>query len=107
MSTKKSTVEAELIEGLKDVLDHKRGGRRLVGRRRELPPPAPDWSARQIKRFRQGTVHMSQTEFAALLNVKVPTVRAWEQGINTPSGAAARLLQALHQDPALVAKLSA
>ena len=27
---------------------------------------------------------MSQTEFAALLNIKAPTVRAWEQGHNVP-----------------------
>jgi DNA-binding transcriptional regulator YiaG len=107
MATKKSRVGQELIAGLQEVLDHKRGGRQLVGRRRELPPPAPEWSARKIKRFREGTASMSQTEFAALLNVKVPTVRAWEQGINVPSGAAARLLQALDEDPTLVGKLSA
>jgi DNA-binding transcriptional regulator YiaG len=107
MAAKKSSIEQELVAGLKEVLDHKRGGRRLVSHRRALPAPAPEWSARKIKRFREGTVHMSQTEFAALLNVKVPTVRAWEQGINVPSGAAARLLQALDQDPTLVEKLSA
>jgi putative transcriptional regulator len=107
MATKKSSVERELIAGLEEVLDHKRGRRRLAGHRRELPRPAPTWSAQKIKRFRKGKVCMSQTEFAALLNVKVPTVRAWEQGINVPSGAAARLLQALDQDPTLVEKLSA
>jgi DNA-binding transcriptional regulator YiaG len=100
-------VEQELIEGLKEVLDHKRGKKRLAGRRRELSPPAPEWSARKIKRFREDTMQMSQTEFAALLNVKAPTVRAWEQGLNVPSGAAARLLQALEADPALSEKLIA
>lgn len=104
---KKPVVEHELIAGLKEVLDHKRGKRRLSGRRKELPAPAPAWSAREIKRFREETIHMSQTEFAALLNVKAPTVRAWEQGLNIPSGAAARLLQALERDPTLVEKLIA
>jgi len=107
MAAKKSRVERELIAGLEEILGHKRGWRRLVGHRRKLPAPAPQWNARKIKRFREHAVRMSQIEFAALLNVKVPTVRAWEQGINVPSDAAARLLQALNQDPALVQKLSA
>jgi len=33
-------------------------------------------------------MQVSQTEFAALLNVKVSTVRAWEEGLNVPSDAA-------------------
>jgi DNA-binding transcriptional regulator YiaG len=100
-------IEQELIAGLKEVLDHKRGKKLLRGRRRDLPAPAPTWSSREIKRFREDKMHMSQTEFAALLNVKAPTVRAWEQGLNIPSGAAARLLQALERDPDLVEKLIA
>ena len=100
-------IEQELIEGLKEVLDHKRGKKRLLGKKRELPAPAPEWGAREIKRFREETMVMSQTEFAALLNVKAPTVRAWEQGLNVPSGAAARLLQALETDPGLAEKLIA
>ncbi len=104
---KKTGVEQELIAGLQEVLDHKRGTKKLSGRRRELPAPAPGWSARQIKRFREETMRMSQTEFAALLNVKPPTVRAWEQGLNIPSGATARLLQAFEADPTLVEKLTA
>ena len=104
---KKSVVENELIAGLKEVLDHKRGRKRLPGRRLELSAPAPEWTAREIKKFREDTMQMSQTEFAALLNVKPPTVRAWEQGLNVPSGAAARLLQALKKDPMLLEKLIA
>jgi DNA-binding transcriptional regulator YiaG len=104
---RKTGIEGELIDGLKEVLAHKRGEKRLAGRRRELPSPAPIWSPKDIKRFREGKMHMSQTEFAALLNVKAPTVRSWEQGLNVPSGAAARLLQALETDPTLVEKLIA
>ena len=103
----KKTVESELIEGLQEVFDHKRGKKKLSGRIRELPAPAPGWSAREIKRFREQSLEMSQTEFAALLNVKTPTVRAWEQGHNTLSGAAARLLEAFEKDPSLVKKLIA
>jgi DNA-binding transcriptional regulator YiaG len=106
MSNRK-TIERELIEGLTEVLSHKRGKKSLRGRTRELPGPAPEWSAKDIKRFRERTLKMSQTEFAALLNVKPPTVRAWEQGHNIPSGAAARLIEALKKDPTLVEKLIA
>jgi DNA-binding transcriptional regulator YiaG len=104
---KKPTVEQELIEGLQEVLAHKRGAKKLTGVHRKLSPPAPVWSAREIKQFREKMMAMSQTQFAALLNVKPPTVRAWEQGLNVPSGAAARLLQALAADPTLVEKLVA
>jgi DNA-binding transcriptional regulator YiaG len=105
--TKKTAVENELMAGLHEVLNHKRGKKTLRGSRRELTPPAPEWSARQIKMFREKTLSMSQTEFAALLNVKPPTIRAWEQGFNVPSGAAARLLQALELDPKLLQLLTA
>ncbi|MBY0315891.1 MAG: helix-turn-helix domain-containing protein [Bdellovibrionales bacterium] len=106
MSSKK-TVKQDLIEGLNEVLAHKHGKKILTGRRRELPKPAPEWSAKAIKNFREKILQMSQTEFAALLNVKTPTVRAWEQGHNIPSGAAARLIEALKKDPTLVEKLIA
>ncbi len=103
----KKTVEQELIEGLHEVLSHKRGKKKLKGTVRELPAPAPNWTAKEVKRFREQTLEMSQTEFAALLNVKTPTVRAWEQGHNVPSGAAARLLEAFEKDPTLIQKLIA
>jgi DNA-binding transcriptional regulator YiaG len=103
----KKKVEQELIEGLHEVLEHKRGKKKMRGRVRELPAPAPNWDAKEIKQFREQTLEMSQTEFAALLNVKTPTIRAWEQGHNVPSGAAARLLEAFEKDPSLIQKLIA
>ncbi len=107
MATKKSSVEQELIDGLNEVLGHKRRKKKLTGRIREIPDPAPELTAKEIKKFREKTLAMSQTEFAALLNIKVPTVRAWEQGHNVPSGAAARLIEALKKDPTLIEKLIA
>ncbi len=106
MAAKKS-IEQELVDGLHEVLNHKRNKKKLSGRVREIPEPAPEWSAKEIKNFRENTLGMSQTEFAALLNIKPPTVRAWEQGHNVPSGAAARLIEALKIDPTLIEKLIA
>lgn len=95
---RKNRIETELIEGLSEILDHKKGKRKLNGRTRELPEPAPAYSVREIKRLRTDLYQMSQMEFAVLLNIKVATVRAWEQGHNIPSGAAARLLQIFEKD---------
>lgn len=41
----------------------------------------------------------SQTVFAGLLGVSAATVRAWEQGVNTPSGMATRFLTEIRTDP--------
>lgn len=103
----KKTVEEELVDGLQEILAHKRGKKKLRGHIRELPGPAPEWTAKEIRHFREKKLGMSQTEFAALLNIKPPTVRAWEQGHNVPSGAAARLIEALKKDPSLIEKLIA
>jgi DNA-binding transcriptional regulator YiaG len=42
----------------------------------------------------------SQEWFAAAINVPVATVRNWEQGRNSPSGAALTLLRMIERDPA-------
>ena len=41
----------------------------------------------------------SQPVFASLLGVSPATVRAWEQGVNTPSGIARRFLAEVRADP--------
>jgi putative transcriptional regulator len=41
----------------------------------------------------------SQPVFASLLGVSPATVRAWEQGVNTPSGMAQRFLAEIRANP--------
>ena len=41
----------------------------------------------------------SQRVFAGLLGVSVATVRAWEQGVNAPSGMATRFLTEIRTNP--------
>jgi putative transcriptional regulator len=103
----KTKVEKNLISGLEEVLAHERGQTRLKGRVRELAPPAPRWRAHEIRNVRLKVCHMSQPDFAALLNVSTPTVRAWEQNQKHPSGAAARLLEIVEKDPGILEKLKA
>ena len=54
-------------------------------------PKAPAFSATEVKGIRSQT-RMSQSVFAALLNVTSNTVAQWEQGKKKPSGPSARLL---------------
>src|SRR5262249_7962403 len=42
----------------------------------------------------------SQAVFANFLGVSVQTVRAWEQGVNTPSSLASRFLDEIRHNPA-------
>lgn len=103
---KKQRMADGLLKGLKQAVQMEKG--ELSGRERvrTLSHPAPKWSKTEIKRLRIEVFHMSQPVFASLLNVKVATVRAWEQGQRVPDGAAARLLEILSEYSSIVEKLA-
>ncbi|GHB14705.1 helix-turn-helix domain-containing protein [Salinicola rhizosphaerae] len=42
---------------------------------------------------------LSQERFASLIDVRVATLRNWEQGRREPTGPARALLRAIHTDP--------
>ena len=46
----------------------------------------------------------SQTEFAAMMGVTVPTVQSWEDGKRLPDGPALALLRVAAKNPKIVAK---
>lgn len=50
---------------------------------------------------------LSQLAFAATIGVSVNTYRKWEQGIRTPSGSGAVLLNLIEKDPSMIKKLQA
>lgn len=102
----KTRVEHALIRGLKEALAYERGKKKLKAVHRELPSPAPSWSQDEIRKIRREVLNVSQPDFAVFLNVKTPTVRAWEQGKKRPSGAASRLLQVVAAEPDLFSRLS-
>jgi len=83
----------ELILGLKEAVEHARGAKKLRGSSLEIPQPARPWRKEQIARLRKRRFGVSQPVFASLLSVTASTVRAWEQGQKSPSGAARRLLE--------------
>lgn len=84
------TLFNELIESLEQAGEIMRG-ERPPSRTFELAGP-------EVKRIRQ-SVGLSQDRFAALIHVKASTLRNWEQGRRSPSGAAAALLTAIQNDP--------
>lgn len=55
----------------------------------------------QIRAVRIRT-NLSQTVFAQILSVSSSTVRQWEQGSRTPSGAAQVLLELMQRQPNLL-----
>ena len=104
---KKVRMADGLLQGLKEAIAFEKGELELKTSSREIPPPAPEWSANKVKKLRSLTYHMSQPQFALLLNVTTSTVRAWEQGQKTPSGSASRLLEIFMKDQGVVKKLMA
>ncbi|HEX6008123.1 MAG TPA: helix-turn-helix domain-containing protein [Burkholderiales bacterium] len=97
-------VERGIIEGLNDAIAFERGdgnvGRVLTARRAEAAP-APTFTKGRVIDLRH-RLGISQPVFAQALNVSNDTVRGWEQGRNPPSGAAARLLELVEENPDLV-----
>lgn len=102
---KHTKLGSEIIDGIKDYLEYRDGKKILKSTKRELPGPAPDFTSRDIKRLRKDIFRLSQPLFARILNVEIPTIRAWEQGTRQPSGAALRLLEILAKDPDVLQKL--
>ena len=60
--------------------------------------PKPALGAAEVAAIRT-TLGASQPVFAGLLGVSPATVRAWEQGVNAPSGIALRFLAEVRADP--------
>jgi putative transcriptional regulator len=96
----------DLVASVESVADHLTGRKKTALRviRVKTPKPAPALTAAQVKAVR-GKLKVSQTTFAALLNVPPVTAISWEKGRRSPSGAALRLLQiALKHPEVLVEK---
>ena len=54
--------------------------------------------ALKVKDIRNKT-GLSQAKFSKLIDVKLPTLRNWEQGRREPTGPAKALLKAISNDP--------
>ena len=103
---KKTKLGQELIASLTEAVDYERGKKKLRTSTLEIPEPAKHWRKEQIARLRKELFGVSQPVFASLLSVTASTVRAWEQGLKTPSGAASRLLEIAKIEPNVFQRLA-
>lgn len=83
-----------LKEGLEGIIQHQKGKKKLRKRVVEVPEPATQYTADDVKRIRK-SLHYSQEYFALLLNISKKTVQAWESGRRNPNHAALRLLEVI------------
>jgi len=80
----------DLEQQVKAIRAHKGTGKKL----RTHQFKTPDSPEKIRKRL-----GLSQTAFAALLNISVKTLRNWEQGQRNPQGPALALLRIIDQHP--------
>ena len=100
-----SEIGQRLIAGMEELLAVlQQGGMEAVEKR---------FKVRKVKRIRfvkpalgkaevaaiRAQLGASQPVFADLLGVSAGTVRAWEQGVNVPSGIALRFLTEIRENP--------
>jgi putative transcriptional regulator len=95
----KATFFERLRKGIQEGIAYSRGELNL--KTTELPMPPPRTGAAQIVHLRK-RLGMSQTMFAATLNVSPRTVQSWEQGLRQPADAALRMLQVIGKRPHVV-----
>jgi putative transcriptional regulator len=94
----KSNAFNTLMRGLQEARDHAQG-KHVPGLR--VHHIGVNRNSIATLRIREG---MTQAQFAQLLGTSLGTVRKWESGERSPSGAAARLIQLLEAKPKLVTK---
>ena len=82
---KKRELNAELIQCVNDI---------KAGRGRKFTIDVP----KDIKALRSN-LNLSQSAFAAFLNINVRTLQGWEQGLKKPKGPAISLLRIACRHP--------
>jgi len=91
-----------LKKGMEASIAHSRGELSLKTTALPLPPP-PAGRVRVIALRKK--LKMSQSVFAAALNVSTKLVQSWEQGKRMPSRGELRLIEILNRQPELVSSL--
>jgi putative transcriptional regulator len=94
--TMKDTDFAKIMDGLGQALDHAKG------------VPSPNTRETKVAASRSFVAEtrrkagLTQAEFAKATGASLGTVRKWERGERTPSGAAGMLVRIMARDPKLV-----
>jgi putative transcriptional regulator len=100
----KMSVFEQMRAGLEDSIAWSKG--QISLKTTTLPAPPPKAGAAHILALRR-RLNMSQTVFAATINVSPKTIQSWEQGTRVPSDAALRLVQVVALQPGIVEQLFA
>jgi len=82
-------IVAEVLEGLREIRDHRAGKRTL--RTTRVPGPLPGLSPERIRGIRQ-ELNLSRAVFASMLRTPVRTLEGWEQGRSKPPPSATALI---------------
>lgn len=88
-----------IMTGLNQAVDYANGNCAEAKVHKIKVEPLEAFKPEEIKLIRNN-LQMTQVIFAAILGVSKKTVEAWEQGINSPSGPASRLLKLFKDNPA-------
>ena len=96
------TVFEQIKRGLEQSISYSRG--ELTLRTTTLPARPPAATPRRVRKLRR-KLGMSQSVFAAMLNVSPKLVQSWEQGLRKPDRGDLRLLQIIEAQPSIVSDL--
>ncbi len=96
----RAPLHERVLSGLEELTEYAKGERTLRVTEVEVPDPAPEFNAEQVKRIRAKS-GISQTAFSRFLSVSPRTLQSWEQGKRLPTGPAARLLQVIDEPETL------
>ena len=91
-AARKTTFGADLIEGMKVVLAHRRG---TIDLEQVWPKPI------DVKSIRK-QVKMSQAEFSRIYGISKRALQEWEQGGRQPDSAARAYLTVIAKEPDVV-----
>jgi putative transcriptional regulator len=100
-SKRDDSVENEILAALNsftDALEKGEVSQRFTCRQIRLNLESSAYSPNLVRQTRR-KLGLSQALFARFLGVSVKTVRAWEQGINTPQPMACRFMDEIRQAP--------
>jgi DNA-binding transcriptional regulator YiaG len=99
---RRPSVAERMVQRLQDFTEALESGadisERFTCRTVRRAVPLTVYHARLVRETRD-LLAASQTVFARFLGVSAQTVRAWEQGVNTPSPLASRFLDEIRHDP--------
>jgi DNA-binding transcriptional regulator YiaG len=95
------SVADQIFGSLAEFTDALRAGDiegRLTVRRARIDLEPTSYTARMVRQVR-GQLGVSQALFAQFLGCSANTVRAWEQGVNSPHPMASRFMDEIRRDP--------